>query len=81
VKRKCYGNPLVAGSGTFSARENPILYNICSSFETFQTKFTSIEENYKKALIFRNPLFRRGRDDDRMLCEGFFGNNFDELMK
>jgi hypothetical protein len=81
VKRKCYGNPLVAGAATFGPRENPILYNICNSFEMFRNKFTSIEENYKKALIFRNPLFRRGRDDGRMLHEGFFGNNFEELKK
>jgi len=81
MKKKCYGNPLVAGAGTFGPHENPILHNICNSFETFRNKFTSIEENYKKALIFRNPLFRRGRDDGRMLCEGFFGNDFEELKK
>jgi hypothetical protein len=81
LKKKCYGNPLIANwlTATFGPRENPILHNICNSFKIFKKKFTSIEENYKKALIFRNPLFRRGRNDDRMLCEGFFGNNFEEL--
>jgi hypothetical protein len=42
---------------------------------------TNKEDNFKKALIFRNPYFRRGRNDDRMLCERFFGNNFGELKK
>ncbi len=53
MKKKCFGNPLIAGTAAFGPRENPILHNICNSFEIFKKKFTSIEENYKKALIFR----------------------------
>jgi len=81
LKAKCYGNPLIAGTDTFSPRENPILHNICKSFATFKYEFTDKDENFKKANIFRNPYFRRGRDDDRMLCERFFGANAGDLEK
>jgi hypothetical protein len=78
---KCYGNPLTADKGTFSYRENPILSNISSSFGKFKHDFTSRENNYKKALILNNPFFRRGRNDNGILCERFFGNNYEELRK
>jgi hypothetical protein len=81
LKVKCFGNPLVAGEETFTMQGNPILHNICKSYAGFKKEFTDKDDNYKKALIFRNPFFRRGRNDDRMLCERFFGNNFVELEK
>jgi hypothetical protein len=81
LKAKCYGNPLIANEKTFSLAENPILFNICKSFGKFAEEFYGAEDNYKKAFIFRNPLFRRGRNDDGLLCERFFGNNFGELCK
>jgi hypothetical protein len=33
--------------------------------------------------VFKNPFFRRGRNDDRMLCESFFNirNNFEMCCK
>jgi hypothetical protein len=62
-------------------RKNPILHNICKSFGVFKKEFTGRDNIYRKALIFRNPYFRRGRGDDGMLCERFFGNNYDELRK
>ncbi len=31
--------------------------------------------NYKKALIFKNPAIRRGRRDNGLLCENFFGRD------
>jgi len=39
------------------------------------TAFTKKETNFKKALIFKNPLIRRGRNDNGLLCENFFGRN------
>jgi hypothetical protein len=81
LKAKCYGNPLIANEKTFSRAENPILSSICNSFGTFAKEFYGAEDNYKKAFIFRNPLFRRGRNDDGLLCERFFGNNFGDLCK
>jgi len=79
LKLKCYGNPLIADSGTFTFRENPTLSNICSSFGKFKRDFTNKEN--KKALILNNPFFRRGRNDDGILCERFFGNNYKDLRK
>jgi hypothetical protein len=73
LKNKCYGNPLIADSGTFEYATNPILNNICSSFGKFRDAFVKKDNNYKKAYIFKNPLFKRGRNDNRILCERFFG--------
>ncbi len=81
LKVKCFGNPLIADKGTFTFRENPILSNISTSFGKFKLDFTSKENNYKKALILNNPFFRRGRNDNGILCERFFGNNYEELRK
>ncbi len=81
MKVKCFGNPLIADKGTFTFRENPILSNITASFGKFKQEFTSKENNYKKALILNNPFFRRGRNDNGILCERFFGNNYKELRK
>jgi hypothetical protein len=80
LKLKCYGNPLIADATTFDQNENPILYNLCKSFGMFRTAFTQKDDNYKKALILRNPFFRRGRGDAGILCENFFGtrNNLEQ---
>ncbi|MFO0002440.1 MAG: hypothetical protein ACK559_15025, partial [bacterium] len=75
LKSKCCGNPLIANSTTFNAANNPILHNICSSFGRFVTAFNNKGTNYKKALIFKNPAIRRGRRDNGLLCENFFGRN------
>jgi hypothetical protein len=32
LKKMCYGNPLIADSGTFDPVRNLVLHNICSSF-------------------------------------------------
>jgi hypothetical protein len=69
---------MIANSQTFQARENPILSNICTSFGKFSAEFTNKDDNFKKAYIFRNPFFRRGRNDDRILCERFFGLNVND---
>jgi hypothetical protein len=80
LKLKCYGNPLIADATTFDQNENPILYNLCKSFGMLRTAFTQKDDNYKKALILRNPFFRRGRGDAGILCENFFGtrNNLEQ---
>jgi hypothetical protein len=46
----------------------------------FRAAFTQKDDNYKKALIFKNPFFRRGRGDEGILCENFFGtrNNYEQ---
>jgi hypothetical protein len=83
IKAACYGNPLIANSGTFNRNENPVLFNICESYGSFTSEFYKKDRNYRKALIFKNRMFKRGRNDDRLLDENFFGRNlsFDELKK
>jgi len=73
LKLACYGNPLIADRNTFDRNAHPILYNICESFGKFRAAFTSKDDNYKKSFIFKNPFFRRGRNDNGILCENFFG--------
>jgi hypothetical protein len=75
LKLKCYGNPLIANSMTFNRETNPILHNISTSFGRFAMAFNNKGSNYKKALIFKNPAIRRGRRDNGLLCENFFGRN------
>jgi hypothetical protein len=75
LKKACYGNPLIANVNTFSRITNPVLHNICSSFGKFTLEFYKKDRNYKKALVFKNGMFKRGRNDNGILDENFFGNN------
>jgi hypothetical protein len=52
---------------------NPILYNICNSFGQFSKNFNKKERNYRKALVFKNKMFKRGRNNNGILDENFFG--------
>jgi hypothetical protein len=83
VMRATYGNPLIATKNTFSRDQNPLLFNICSSFGIFKKSFEMKGSNFKKAFIFKNPLFKRGRNSNELLCEGFFGRDlpFEEYKK
>jgi hypothetical protein len=75
LKKACYGNPLIANANTFSLVNNPVLHNICSSFGKFALEFYKKDRNYKKALVFKNGMFKRGRNDNGIMDENFFGNN------
>ncbi len=75
LKKACYGNPLIANANTFSRVNNPVLHNICSSFGKFALEFYKKDRNYKKALVFKNSMFKRGRNDNGIMDENFFGNN------
>ncbi len=57
---------------------NPILFNLVRSFEYFVSCFSHLEQNYKKAHVFRNFAFKRSKADGRLLDENFFGKNFYE---
>jgi hypothetical protein len=83
IKKACYGNPLIANDSTFSQPNNPILYNLCSSFGKFSAEFCKKDWNYKKALVFNNKMFKRGRNDTGILDKNFFGNRrtFEDLQK
>jgi hypothetical protein len=83
IKKAGYGNPLIVNNLTFDSNIHPVLAGICSSFGKFATAYYRKDKNYLKAHIFNNPLFRRGRDDERVICENFFGRNYDrdDLLK
>jgi len=59
------------------------MYNICSSFGAFKNKFFKINNNFEKAHILKNAMFKRGARDGGILCESFFGRNLplDEKVK
>jgi hypothetical protein len=75
IKKKCYGNTLLSNSKTFDSREHSVKSNICTSFEKFAAAFTRKDNDFKKAFILKNPLIRRGANDNGLLCENFFGRN------
>jgi hypothetical protein len=75
IKAACYGNPLIANSDTFNRAEHPVLFNICESYGNFTSEFYKKDRNYKKALVFKNRMFKRGRNDNGLLDENFFGRN------
>jgi len=73
ILQSCYGNPFILNERTFLAVSNPILHTIGVSFGKFASSFYSTGKNFMKAFIFKNPLIRRGQDDNGLLCENFFG--------
>jgi len=77
LKLACYGNVLLADKNTFIQAEHPVMYNICSSFGMFKNEFFKINNNFEKAHIFKNPMFKRGINDNGILCENFFGRNLE----
>jgi hypothetical protein len=76
IKKASYGNPLICNGRFFTREDNPALHNICESFGTFSNEFYKKDRNFRKALIFKNPIFKRGRGDDGILDENFFGRNY-----
>jgi hypothetical protein len=70
-----YGNPLILTPLLFNREEHPILYNIAKSFVEFKIKFWALDDNYKKAPIFYNPVLHRGRGDTGLLDRQFFTQN------
>jgi hypothetical protein len=83
IKEKCFGNPLLIDGNTFNNTVNPILYNIGRSFGNFKNEYYKIDSNYRKAFIFKNPMFQRSRNDAGILDEAFFGRDtgYDDLVK
>jgi hypothetical protein len=67
-----YGNPLVLDPSLVNKSCNPIIYNIATSFQIFKKNYFLMNDNYKKAPIFLNPIFVRGRGDKRLLDNNFF---------
>jgi hypothetical protein len=65
-----------------NATLNPTLYNIVRSYETLVAAFSTVNGNYKKAIIFENDAFKFSTGNDaRRVNKEFFGNNFYEMNK
>jgi hypothetical protein len=67
-----YGNPLVLDPTLVDARDNPIIFMIAQSFANFKRDYYLENLNYKKSLLFLNPLITRGQNETRGLDLAFF---------
>jgi hypothetical protein len=70
-----HGNPFLLNTSLVTRNQHPIIFNIAESFEHFCRSYYETGSNFKKAYIFSNPLFVRGRRDPGLLCRQFFGRN------
>ena len=75
------GNILHIRPSDIDPTVNPILHNICVSFENFYREYCKKNGNYREAYIFSNPSFTRGPDTLLKLDQHFFGNNFNPAIR
>ena len=61
--------------------QHRILYGLVSSFNKFAEVFYGLDQNFKKAFILNNGMFKRGLGDERILDSGFFGKKNTENLK
>jgi hypothetical protein len=47
--------------GAFNINENPVLGNICASFDTFYECFIKDNSNWKKSSVLYNPILKNNR--------------------
>jgi len=66
------GNVLTPCPETLSNSGSVALLGITQSFLRFNTIFSKLDNNYRKAFIFNNPIFTRGQDDEGLLDAKFF---------
>jgi len=69
-----HGNPYTVDFASIDKNEHPILHGLTHSFFKFVEAYTAINDNYKDALIFNNPCFKRSNDDQGILDFKFFNN-------
>ena len=69
------GNALTLTSAKVDKERYPIIGNIAKSWDYFKSKFWTSNDNYKKALIFNNPMFKRSIHDQGFLDSNFFTQN------
>jgi hypothetical protein len=68
-------DPLLIRSCDINKNANPVLYNICLSYENFYGSFCEYENNYLHAQLFCNKLFKDTATGRRLNRE-FFGIDF-----
>jgi len=69
-------NLLILRLSDINLQCNPILHNIANCFEKFYEKFTTRNENYKAAFVYKNRAFARNDHDVSTLDDNFFGADF-----
>jgi hypothetical protein len=70
-----FGNPEILHPGLVNRNHNPILYNVAMSYSDFKTRFTILNDNYRKCSILYNPLITRARQVNTILDLNFFNQN------
>ena len=75
LKSACHGNAIAISRSCLNVNRHPVLFGLTESFELFKTAFTSLNDNFLKALIANNPDFVCGRNDTRLLDTNFFRQN------
>jgi hypothetical protein len=55
-----FGNPFSINNKDICVQSNPKLKGITVSFNTVKLIFEKLEGNFKKAIVFNNPLFKLG---------------------
>jgi hypothetical protein len=73
-------NPLLIRASDLDRDSQPILYDICLSYEKFYSKFCLYNNNYKFAQIFENNIFRDPATDARV-SKQLFGIDFYDRYK
>jgi hypothetical protein len=68
-------DPLLLRCTDIDRTSNPIIYQICHSYERFYSSFCMINNNYKESYIFDNQFFKDTASDNT-LGPNFFGIDF-----
>jgi hypothetical protein len=58
----------------YNKNTEPILYNMVKNFEKFIWGHTKVNENFRKTIIFENPIIFFEGNDRRILTDDFFSN-------
>ncbi len=61
-------------ANNYNKNTEPILYNIVKNFEKFIWGHTKVNENFRKTIIFENPIIFFEGNDRRLLTGDFFSN-------
>ena len=75
LKRIGNGNVLTASKNSFCPALFPIFNDLATSWDRFICAFGQTNDNLNSMCILNNPLFKRGRRDNRGLDSQFFEHN------
>jgi exonuclease III len=69
------GNCLTANPKFIDKDKFPVLNCLAESFNTFTEKFYNCNQNFRKAYIYNNALFRRNLRSELLIDQNFFSSN------